>query len=164
MQKRTSNLDPLARKEGLIVEQMPDEVLVYDVDRHKAHCLNRTAAFVWQHCDGKSNVSKIARRMEKEFNATVTDDIVYLALDQLGKDHLLEKRIPLPSEMVNMSRREVMRRIGLATAVALPVVISIMSPTAANAVTCIASGQPCNSAVVCCSTLATCVTGSGNCI
>ena len=91
MQKRTINLDPLARKEGLIVEQMPDEVLVYDLDRHKAHCLNRTAAFVWQHCDGKSDVSKIARRMEKEFNATVTDDVVYLALDQLGKDHLLEK-------------------------------------------------------------------------
>ena len=162
MNNRTSNLDPLARKEGLIVEQMPDEVLVYDLDRHKAHCLNRTAAFVWQHCDGKSDASKIARRMEKEFNAKVNEDLVYLALDQLGKDHLLEKRVALPVEISGMSRRQVMRRIGLATAVALPVVISIMSPTAANAVTCIATGQPCSTTVVCCSTLATCG-AVGNC-
>lgn len=162
MQKRKSNLDPLARKEGLIVEQMPDEVLVYDLELHKAHCLNRTAAFVWQHCDGKSDASKIARRMEKEFDAKVGDDLVFLALDQLGKDHLLEKRVALPAEMVNMSRRQVMRKIGLATAVALPVVISIMSPTAANAVTCIASGQPCSPTVVCCVTLATCGV-PGNC-
>ena len=156
MQKRTSNLEPLARKEGLVIEQMPDEVLVYDLDRHKAHCLNSTAAFVWQHCDGKSTVSNIARRMEKEFNAKVGDDLVLLALDQLGKDHLLEKRIALPAAMVNVSRRQVMRKIGLATAVALPVVISIMSPTAANAVTCIAAGATCSLTVVCCSTLATC--------
>jgi hypothetical protein len=161
MQKRTTNLDPLARKEGLIVEQMPDEVLVYDLERHKAHCLNRTAAFVWQHCDGKSDASTIARRMEKEFDAKVSDELVFLALDQLGKDHLLEKRVALPAAMVNASRREVMRKIGLATAVALPVVISIMSPTAANAVTCIASGAPCSPTVVCCSTLATCP--AGNC-
>lgn len=156
MQKRRSNLDPLARKQGLIVEQMPDEVLVYDLDRHKAHCLNRTAAFVWQHCDGKSDVSRIASRMGQEFNATVSEDLIYLALDQLGKDHLLEERVTLPSEMVNMSRRQVMRKIGLATAIALPVVVSIMSPTAANAVTCIASGATCSTTVVCCSTLSTC--------
>lgn len=156
MQKRTSILEPLARKEGLVVEQMPDEVLVYDLDRHKAHCLNRTAAFVWQQCDGKSDAPKIARQMEKEFKTTINENLVYLALDQLGKDHLLEKRVALPAEMVNMSRRQVMRRIGLATAVALPVVISIMAPTAANAVSCIASGATCSTTVVCCSTLSTC--------
>jgi hypothetical protein len=156
MQKRTLNLVPLARREGLIVEQMPDEVLVYDLDRHKAHCLNSTSAYVWQQCDGKSNVASIARRMEKQFKAKVNEDLVYLALEQLGKDHLLENQVALPAEMVNASRREVMRRIGLATAVALPVVVSILSPTAANAVTCIASGQTCSTTVVCCSTLATC--------
>ena len=156
MQKRILNVGPLARKEGLIVEQMPDEVLVYDLERHKAHCLNRTAAFVWQLCDGKSDASKIARRMEKEFNAKVSDDLVFLALDQLGKDHLLETRFTLPVEMSGLTRRQVMKRIGLATAIALPVVISIMSPTAANAVTCIASGNTCSTTVVCCSTLSTC--------
>lgn len=160
MQKRKSNLEPLARKEGLIVQQMPDEVLVYDLAGHKAHCLNRTAALVWQNCDGKTSVSQIAEKLEKEFNTWVGDDVVYLALDQLDKDQLLEKHVMLPGEMAHVSRRELMRRVGLATVIALPVVASIIAPTAAQAVTCIASGQPCSPTVVCCSTLATCTTGN----
>ncbi|HEY0544523.1 MAG TPA: PqqD family protein [Pyrinomonadaceae bacterium] len=156
MQKRTAKLEPLARTEGLIVQRLPDEVLVYDLDRHKAHCLNQTAALVWQHCDGEKNVAQIARRLSKEFKTEVGEEVVYLALEQLGKDHLLAERIPMPQQMQGVSRRDLMRRVGLATAVALPIVISIMSPTAAHAVTCIASGSPCSTTVVCCSTLATC--------
>ncbi len=157
MQKRTSVLEPLARQEGLIVQQMPDEVLVYDLDRHKAHCLNRTAALVWQHCDGRTSVRQIARKLEKQFKSPVNDEVIYLALDQLGKDHLLEKRIALPTELKQFSRRELIRRVGLATAVALPVIISIVSPTSANAVTCVPNGAACQPGVVCCATLSTCV-------
>ncbi len=161
MQKPKTNFQPQARQEGLIVQQMPDEVLVYDLERHQAHCLNRTAALVWQHCDGQTAVPQIARHLGKELKTTVKDEVVYLALDQLGKDHLLEERVMLPAEMKGISRRELMRRVGLATAVALPVIVSIVSPTSANAVTCIASGQPCNPNVVCCTTLSTC--NAGNC-
>lgn len=161
MQKRNLNPEPLARKEGLIIQQMPDEVLVYDTLRHKAHCLNKTAALVWQHCDGASSVSEIAEHLERELKTLVSEDVVYLALQQLGKDHLLEKRVTLPLAMHGLSRRELIKRVGLATAVALPVVASIISPTAANAVTCIASGAACSPTVVCCSTLATC--GVGTC-
>ena len=51
---------PFARKrEGhLVIDELPDEVLVYDLDRHKAHCLNQTAALVWQHCDGKMAIAR----------------------------------------------------------------------------------------------------------
>lgn len=160
MQKRTSDHEPLARQEGLVIQQMPDEVLVYDLERHKAHCLNLTAARVWQHCDGRTGVAQIARKLSQEFQTRVGEDVVYLALDQLGKDHLLAARVALPQPMKGVSRRELMRRVGLATAVALPVVISIMSPTAAQAVTCIASGAACSPTVVCCSTLATCPSGT----
>jgi hypothetical protein len=43
---------PQARTEGLTVRELAEETLVYDKERHKAHCLNRTAACVWKHCDG----------------------------------------------------------------------------------------------------------------
>ncbi len=161
MEKPISQTQPLARKEGLVVQKLPDEVLVYDLDAHKAHCLNQTAALVWEQCDGNKSVSDIAHRIGTELNAKVNDDVVFLALDQLGKDNLLEKRVALPIDMTQISRRELLRRVGLATAVALPVIISIMSPTAANAVTCIPSGAACSPTVVCCSTLATC--GVGTC-
>jgi hypothetical protein len=45
---------PCARKAGLVIQDMPDEVLVYDLDTNKAHCLNKSAAFVWRSCDGKN--------------------------------------------------------------------------------------------------------------
>ncbi len=159
MQKTNPHFEPLARQEGLVVQQMPDEVLIYDLDRHKAFCLNQTAALVWQHCDGQTSVEQIAQRLEKELQTPISMDVVYLALDSFSKDQLLEERVMLPVEM-GLNRREVMRRIGLATAVALPLVASIIAPTAAHAVTCIASGSACSPTVVCCSTLATCTVGN----
>ncbi len=44
---------PRARKEGLLIQELPEEVLVFDLSTAKAHCLNHTAALVWRRCDGK---------------------------------------------------------------------------------------------------------------
>ena len=45
--KTTRALMPRARQDELVVEELQDETLVYDLKRHKARCLNRTAALVW---------------------------------------------------------------------------------------------------------------------
>ncbi len=50
-----------------------------------------------------------------------------------------------------MSRREVMRRMGWASAVTLPLVTSIVAPTASQAATSFPSGFPCESSAQCCS-------------
>ena len=55
MNHRAKNVKPLARKEGLVIQELPVEVLVYDLDRDKAHCLNETAAMVWRKCNGCSS-------------------------------------------------------------------------------------------------------------
>jgi Coenzyme PQQ synthesis protein D (PqqD) len=149
---------PEARTEGLVVQHLTDEVLVYDQDRHKAHCLNYTAALVWKQCDGKTSVSQMATLLEKEFNTPVNEEVVWLALDQLAKTHLLNKRVRLPE--TGVSRREVIRRIGLTAAVALPAVTSILAPTAAQAANCKASGQPCTTSPQCCSGLCS----AGKCV
>jgi hypothetical protein len=60
---------PFARTHQLIVQEVPDEVLVYDLDRHKAHCLNRTSAIVWKHCDGKTTVAEAKRLLERAGHA-----------------------------------------------------------------------------------------------
>src|ERR1041384_2287146 len=113
-----SSRNPLARREGLVIQEMPDEVLVYDTNTNKAHCLNKTAAFVWKSCDGSHSVNDIAGLMEKEFGTNVPDDLVWLAIDQLGKDNLLEASETVPA-VNEISRREVIRRIGIASVVAL---------------------------------------------
>ena len=121
------------RKKGLVVQELSGEVLVYDRERNKAHCLNSTAALVWNHCDGKTSVAQITRAIEREIKAPVDEDVIWLGVDQLSKTHLLQERARVPENKSGLSRREVMKRIGLAAAVALPVVTSIMAPTAAQA-------------------------------
>ena len=144
---------PRKREQQLVIDELPDEVLVYDLDRHKAHCLNQTAALVWQHCDGKSTPSQIARRLTTKLRAPFNEDLVWLALRQLEKLHLLEQSISLPSAFLGMSRRQMVRNLGLAAAVAVPLVTSIIAPTAAEASTCVSSGHPCSTSITCCSAL-----------
>jgi hypothetical protein len=153
MKRETDQLIPEARREGLVVQELSGEVLVYDRDRNKAHCLNRTAALVWSHCDGNSSVAEMARAIEKETNAPVDEDLIWLGVEQLSKTHLLQERARMPEHKTGLSRREVMRRIGLTAAVALPVVTSIVAPTAAQAANCIPSGQGCTTPAQCCSGL-----------
>jgi hypothetical protein len=76
--------NPRARKDGLIVQNLPDETLVYDLERDRAHCLNQTAAFVWQHCDGRSNAAEIARAPSDKTKQPVDEKLVWLAIHQLG--------------------------------------------------------------------------------
>ncbi len=57
MRARPDQPLPLARKNELIIQELPEELLVYDLARHKAHCLNKTSAFIWKHCDGETTVA-----------------------------------------------------------------------------------------------------------
>lgn len=136
---------PLARREGLIVQELPDEVLVYDASNDKAHCLNETAALVWKHCDGNTNIADIAKLVGKELNASVKDEFIWLALDQLEKESLLEKETEFSLKSIGVSRREVIKRIGLASVIALPIVTSLLNPMSAKAAVC---GQSCTPTVI----------------
>ena len=117
---------PIARKNGLVVQEVPDEVLVYDLDSNKAHCLNQSAAIIWRSCDGNNSVSEIAKLVEVQAGGKVTEDFVWLAIDQLSENNLLEKGIA--SNFVGQSRREVIKKIGLASMVAIPVIASLVAP------------------------------------
>lgn len=142
---------PLARRRGLVVKEVGNEVLVYDTERDRAHCLNETAALVWNLCDGRHDAMAIAQAMEKELNVTIDEKVVLFALTQLGRDNLLEHQLVTPT--VGMSRRQMMRTLGVATAVALPLVTSIVAPTAVQAASCRPSGASCNGSGQCCSGL-----------
>ena len=153
MSKSSAQQLPIARKEGLLVETLPDEVLVYDLDRKKAHCLNQTAALIWQHCDGRRSVSEIARALSNHLNAPVDEEVVWYGLNNLSKSRLLEKEIARPGEKPNVSRRDLIRKIGLA--VSVPLVISVLAPRAS------ATNSGCINRF--CSSAMDCITGCPTC-
>jgi hypothetical protein len=126
-------MKPHARDEGILVRELPDETLVYDLARHKAHCLNRTAAAVWRLCDGTKDEAALAALVGRELGARASGDLVRLALQDLGRARLLRERMPRSSGP-RVSRRRAIERLG--QAVALPLIVSIVSPTAAQAASC----------------------------
>lgn len=151
MKESARTAKPIARKQGLVIQELPDEVLVYDLDRDRAHCLNTTAAFVWQRCDGKNTTAQIARTLGRQFDCAVDEKIVWLALDQLGRNHLLDSQPVPPPALMGMNRRAMVRALGLAAIVAVPVVTSIVAPTPTQASTCKATGVACSTGAECCS-------------
>jgi len=151
MKREIDRLHPEARREGLVVQELSDEVLVYDRERNKAHCLNRTAALVWNHCDGNRSVAEIANAIEGATSIPVDEDLVWLGVVQLSNSHLLRERGIPRTLNVGLSRRELIRRIGLTGAVLLPVVTSIIAPTATHAANCRTAGQSCSASAQCCS-------------
>jgi hypothetical protein len=152
---------PVARKEGLVIQETAEEVLVYDLNSNKAHCLNRTAAFVWKSCNGNNSISEISRLFEKEVGSNVHEALIWLAIDQLNEKQLLDAE--LVSSFAGRSRREVIKKIGLATVVALPLVASLTAPTSALASTSCACVNPggCLTQTACPSTVN--CNGSGVC-
>jgi hypothetical protein len=150
MKEKAPNAKPIARKQGLVIQELPDEVLVYDLDRDRAHCLNQTAAFVWQRCNGKNTTAQIARTLGQQFDSVVDEKLVWLALDQLGKNHLLDKQSMPPPELMGMNRRAMVRALGLAALVAVPVVTSIVAPTPTQAASCVPMNGSCSVSGECC--------------
>jgi hypothetical protein len=122
---------PVARKEGLVIQEMPDEVLVYDLDTNKAHCLNQTAAFVWKSCDGRNSVADITKLVGVDSGKAVPEDLVWLAIDQLSEKNLLANE--LKANFNGSTRREVIKKIGLAAVIGIPVVASLTAPTSVMA-------------------------------
>jgi len=128
---------PKARTGGLVTQDFEKELLVYDLQTDRAHCLNETAAAVLRACDGTKSVNEIAAAVGRSLKQKVNEDLVLLALDRLGDNDLLENR--QERQFKGISRREVIRRIGFASMAALPVIASMAAPEsvfAASSCTC----------------------------
>ena len=138
--KRQSMRKPKIVTDGIVVQKSSEETLLYDLMENKAYCLNQTSALVWELCDGNRSVSEISDAFSARFNTTVSKDLVYLVLDQLDNNGLLEEKFETP--FAGLSRREMIRKVGFAAVVALPTISSLVAPSAAAAQSCLDSLFP----------------------
>jgi hypothetical protein len=137
---------------------MNEELLVYDLERHKAHCLNRTAALVWAECDGKATVAEVARLVGEKLETPLDEETIRNALSQLDRAGLLQGRITQADNARRLSRRQAMRRLGVAAAATVPIVTTIVAPRAAEAGTCTPAGETCTG-LPCCGSATRCFVG-----
>lgn len=121
-------MKPLARSKALVVEELGDELLVYDLNAKTAHCLTPAAARVWRACDGKSRSDAMSAGLGMD-SAEVSR-----ALDELERCDLL---VTLASKKkAGHTRRDFglkVTKVAAATAT-LPLVLSVAAPAVAATV------------------------------
>jgi coenzyme PQQ synthesis protein D (PqqD) len=171
---RAKTVKPKARFDELVVSEVEEEVLVYDRARQEAHSLNPAAALVWRNCDGKKSVTDLALLLNSKLGLPPSEASVWGALERLEEANLLAE--PITADAGDgSSRRDFMKKVGLATAAAgVASVITIGVPAAFAANSCVPHtdgcgggklniGQTCTAAIECCSCLCqqNAVTGGG---
>lgn len=114
---------PLARSNDLIVEELGDEVLIYDTQNERGHSLSPEAARVWRACNGKTTAERLSVQLGLD------RETVDQALEELTSCELLEVRPTIVAD--GSTRREVtikMAKVGAAAAAA-PLILSVAAPT-----------------------------------
>lgn len=124
---------PKTRNENIVVQEMENEILIYDLKTNKAFCLNETSAMIYNLCDGKNSVAEINQALNKTLNQPISEDLIWLALDNFKKESLFEEGEQIEIKFKGLNRRQVIKKVGLASMVVLPIVSSIVAPTAAHA-------------------------------
>ena len=128
--------NPVSRKSNVVESELEKELLVYDLTVNKAFCLNQTSALVYGLADGTKTAAEISRAISVKLKTTVSEDLVWLALDGLKKDDLLENADVLTDHFAGLTRREAVKKVGLASMVMLPFITSIITPQSATAASC----------------------------
>lgn len=132
--EQASSSYPKSRHDGLLIDHVGDETIVYDEQRQQAHSLNRSASLVWEHSDGARSVPQLAALVGNELGVDANESLVEYALEELARVDLLEAPV---------SRRDVVRKLSVAGAaiIAIPMVLSIAAPTPAMAASGTQNGQ-----------------------
>ena len=154
--KKESTIMPRERTHHLVIQDVEQEMLVYDLDTNKAVCLNPTAKFVWRKCDGKTSVLEISKLLDKELATEATQEVVKLALNELQNANLLDEDSFFIDGEPSVSRRDLIKNYGMPMA-ALPIDMTLVAPVSAQMKSCVPAGQPCTpTGLPCC--------GGGSCV
>ena len=115
--------------DDLLVESVNEELLVFNPRRSEATALNRSAALVFELCDGTNSVAQMRNALEAAGLGPSSDDAVWLALSELADADLVELLVTPPKYQ---GRRELIKQFGVGAAAlaALPVVETIRAPSA----------------------------------
>ena len=132
-------MHPIARSDDLLVSRLEDEVVVFDQRSERYHHLNPLAAFVWERCDGETDVDSLTEKASESFGLESTRPMVDEALVELTEAGLLEagtEEMQVEESVgKGVSRRSALRKMAAtgAAVAALPLVTTMAAPDPAAA-------------------------------
>lgn len=119
---------PVARQADLHVEQVGDDLVVYDHRTQAAHALNAAAACVWEQCDGTNSAADIAAAANAAGHS-LSEAAIADALSQLQAKELLESAGAAAQPETRRMTRRVLTKAAVAALV--PAIVSIATPASA---------------------------------
>jgi hypothetical protein len=149
---------PAVRRETVSVEDLGDEILLYDRKSDTAHCLSAPAAAVWRACDEGLTIEALLA------SGSVDEAAARRAVDEFREQGLLaSEQLRIHHSGTGLSRRQAVGR--LAAAAVGPLVISVAAPTAWAVspilrTTCPSSNKKCASGFFGCKQFSQCVQGT----
>jgi hypothetical protein len=143
--------------QGLIVERLPGELLVYDEERDEAHCLHAEAAAVFDLINGSRTPAELAALASEHLPQAVSQTRVEEVLAELSARHLLAGGEAAGD---GLSRRDLIQRGALTGAgvAGAALITSVAAPVPAAAQT---GGGECPTAEHC-DVIQSCGGGLGN--
>ena len=120
---------PQARSSQLVVRQLPDETLVFDLQRNKAHCLNRTVALIFSAiATAHGPLPRLAAILQDQLNVGDAEALlVHLAVVAASADGNLLAALAWAGHKpadARSSRRATLKKLAVA-AVTLPLIMTI---------------------------------------
>ena len=118
----------------LIARTIGDELLLFDEETSTAYCLNGIAGEMWMACERQSSAIEVAEFLRPKW-PDMEKEVVWASLSRMAAAGLLEETTD--EENISTARRDLIRKLGFAAAVALPIVVtSVLIPPAASAASC----------------------------
>ena len=118
-------------------------MLLYDLTTHKCHSLNRTASRIWQECNGKRDIAEVAENLFGNTSKEAREELVILTLNELAQVNLIEEGKAYEFKS-SVTRREMIKNVGKASLIALPLIASITAPKSISAQSGCLPALPCN--------------------
>lgn len=116
---------PVARVDDLVVEDVGEELLIYDKTTNRGHCLSATAAKVWRACDGYTSTDVLGTGLDLD------PETLAQVLDELDSNSLLRD-----TPQNGQTRREMTAKAAkLGAAASIPFIYSVLAPVPAAAAT-----------------------------
>jgi hypothetical protein len=129
---------------GLLRHELDGQVLIYDAREDRVHLLDTTTGHVFELLEqGERSREGIVSELATRMNSLESESLLQLSLDELRKADLLDDGAEMPP-LSDISRRELLRKVGLAgAALLIPAIATLTATTAYAQASCLARGQVC---------------------
>jgi len=79
------------KKENITIQNLGDEVILYDPDMENVHILNQTAQTIWALCNGENTIDDIQKKLIENYPDASQDDLYNDVIDTI--DDFNEKKM-----------------------------------------------------------------------